>query len=252
MNVISWFDRDSDNRSAARSVVDQVAAQLMEEIITGDIASASKISEPELARRLDVSRSTIREAISRLEAAHLVTRKANVGARVVSLSSEELLEIYQIRESLEGLACRLAAKNMADAEISLLEELVARNIEQGGVSEITVLEQHRTGDLDFHYQVIRGSKNANLQRLLCHELYPKVSMYRYQFSMGTPRVKAGFNEHQFIVNAIRDRDGEMAEMLMRRHIRSSRLNIERQIAEPSAGESAAFESPTPARENQTI
>ncbi|WIO73097.1 GntR family transcriptional regulator [Porticoccaceae bacterium LTM1] len=227
MSILSYFGADL----TTASVVDQITGQLMEQIITGAIASGSKISEPDLAKRLNVSRSTIREAISRLESIHLVSRKANIGARVIPLSAEGLLEIYQIREALEGLACRLAAERMTSEEIADLEAVVRSNRQSETQTEKTMLEQHRNGDMDFHYLVIQGSRCQHLQHLLCRELYPKISMYRYQFSMGSPRVETGFNEHQFIVDAIRDRDSEMAEMLMRRHIRASRLYIESQLSE---------------------
>ncbi|MDM3869905.1 GntR family transcriptional regulator [Porticoccus sp. W117] len=224
MSLANWSD-------SPQSAVDQVYAALMAQIITGEIASGSKISEPELSRSHQVSRSTVREAISRLEASRLVTRRINVGARVATLSVDELWELYEIRESLEGLACRLAARNMDETEVMALQQLVETSCQQADNSN---QEHYRSGDLDFHYQVIHGSKNSNLIKLLCDELYPKVSMYRYQFSMGTPRVKAGFNEHRFIADAIADGDGEMAEMLMRRHIRTSRRHVEMQLKQLSS------------------
>ncbi|MGS2723328.1 GntR family transcriptional regulator [Porticoccus sp. GXU_MW_L64] len=219
------------SQGSPQSTVDQVYTTLVAQIITGAIPSGSKISEPELSRNYQVSRSSIREAISRLEAARLVTRRINVGARVATLSVEELWELYEIRESLEGLACRLAARNMDKEEVAALQQLVDSSCQQ---ASNTNQERYRNGDLDFHYQVIHGSKNSNLIQLLCDELYPKVSMYRYQFSMGTPRVKAGFNEHRFIADAIADGDGEMAEMLMRRHIRTSRRHVEMQLSKLSS------------------
>lgn len=212
-----------------RTTVDQVYTKLHTAIVTGELASGSKISEPELARAYSVSRSTIREAISRLEAAHLVSRKTNVGARVAGLSNEELLEIYLVREALEGMACRLAADRMSDEEIADLETLVNGYVAPGDLTEDAIYQQYREGDMDFHYRVIHGSKNSKLIHLLCGELYPKVSMYRYQFAMRSNRAIVGFTEHQHIVNALADRDAEMAEMLMRRHIRASRLSIEKQL-----------------------
>jgi len=67
--------------------------------------------------------------------------------------------------------------------------------------------------------------------MLCDVLYPQISMYRYQFAMGSSPVKTGFNEHLGILNAIKERDGELAEILMRRHIRASRLSVEKSLAD---------------------
>jgi DNA-binding GntR family transcriptional regulator len=214
---------------AQASAVDLVYKQLRIAIIRGDLRSDSKISEPELARVYDVSRGTIREAIGRLESAHLVTRKANVGARITSLSARELLDIFLVRESLEGMACRLAAENMSDADINALEVIVAEEFKAGEIIDDVILKQDHDGDKDFHLRIVYGCGNNTLIQMLCDELYPQISMYRYQFAIGSSRVQTGFNEHMSILNAIKERDGELAEILMRRHIRASRLNIEKRL-----------------------
>ncbi|RLA35756.1 MAG: GntR family transcriptional regulator, partial [Gammaproteobacteria bacterium] len=105
------------------TISDRIFARIQKEIVEGVLKPGSKISEPELARAYGISRGPLREAIGRLEACHLVVRKANIGARVVSLSAEQLLEIYHVREALEGMAARLAATQMTDAEIADLTAL---------------------------------------------------------------------------------------------------------------------------------
>ncbi len=210
------------------SAVDQLYERLRVEIIHGDIVAGSKISEADLSRNYNVSRSTVREAIGRLESAYLVSRRANAGARVVELTLAELLEIYKVREALEGMACRLAAENMSDTDIGDLHRLLLAQMESSELQEGRAYYQ-KEGDLDFHFRLVQGSQNSKLIHLLCDELYAKVRMYRYQFGMVSPRAIDAYAEHQHIVRAIADRDGEMAEMLMRRHIRASRLNVERQM-----------------------
>ena len=86
------------------------------------------------------------------------------------------------------------------------------------------------GDVDFHYKVILGSHNQQLINLICGQLYHLVRMYRCQFGMHSPRATRAFTEHSNIIQAISDRDGELAELLMRRHIAASRKNIENKIA----------------------
>lgn len=214
------------------SAVDQLYERLRVEIIHGDIVAGSKISETELSRNYNVSRSTVREVIGKLESTYLVTRKANAGARVVELGIDELLEIYQVREALEGMACRLAANRMSDADIAELEQLLQAHMQNSELQAGRAYYQ-KEGDLDFHYRLVQGSQNSKLIHLLCDELYTKLRMYRYQFGMVSPRAVDAYAEHQHIVKAISDRDGEMAEMLMRRHIRASRLNVERQMGPTS-------------------
>lgn len=207
--------------------------RLREAIVEGGIAAGSKISEPELARTYGISRGPLREAIARLESCGLVERQPNVGARVVTLDSARLLEIYPIREALEGMAARLAAEHMSDDEIDDLRALLGQHGEQIEQDKDQGYFQ-REGDLDFHYRVVSGSHNNRLIRLLCNDLYHLMRLYRYQFGMPSKRGPQAFTEHEHIVDAISRRDGEMAELMMRAHIRASRDNVERLLSEPSA------------------
>jgi DNA-binding GntR family transcriptional regulator len=212
------------------TLTDRLFDSLQRAIVEGEIPSGSKISEPELARQHGVSRGSLREAIGRLEARKLVERKPNLGARVVTLSYEQLIEIYQVREALEGMAARLAARNMSDKEIEELQQLLDQHGQQ-------IEEQHgeayfqKQGDLDFHYRIVKGSKNHLLIGLLCNDLYHLLRMYRFQFGMRSKRSRQAYDEHHYLLNAIISRDPEMAELLMRQHIRSSRKNVERMLLE---------------------
>lgn len=205
---------------------DKAFFRLRKEIVEGVIPAASKLSETELSTKYEVSRAVVREAINRLESCHLVERKANVGARVVALSPEGLIELYQVRESLEGMAARLAAANMSDDEVAELKMLLNSQSENIKTTERYYQE---AGDLDFHYRIILGSKNNHLINMLVNGLYHLVRMYRVQLGMAGPRVSTAFDEHKHIVQAISNRDPELAEMLMRRHIMYSKNNIEAKL-----------------------
>lgn len=197
-------------------------------IVKGDIAPGSKISEPELSRIYGVSRGPLREAIHRLEGQRLLLRVPHVGARVVSLTLEELVELYQIREALEGLACRHAAERMSQSEVDQLRYVLDAHEKDAAFQAGTGYYQQE-GDDDFHYKIIQGSKNQTLTRMLCNELYQLFRMYRIQFSATPSRPHHAFAEHHRILDAISDRDGELADLLMRRHIGASRRNIEFQL-----------------------
>ena len=210
------------------TAADRVLLEIQRAIVEGDIPAGSKISEPELARRFDLSRAPLREALARLERCHLIERIPNAGARVVTLSKEGLISLYQLREELEGLACRLAAAQMTDAEIAEVRALLDQHLSTQRVREGESYYQE-AGDLDFHYRIILGSKNPYLINILCDELYFLVRMYRVQLGMNGPRVSRAFDEHKAIIHAIANRDGELADLLMRRHIGASRRNIELQL-----------------------
>ena len=205
---------------------DKTFLQLRVDIVEGAIPAGSKLSETELSTKYQVSRAVIREAINRLESCHLVERKANVGARIVSLTPEGLIQLYQVREALEGMAARLAAKNMSDEEIADLTALLDNHFQtvKGGESYY-----QEAGDLDFHYRIILGSKNQHLIEVLVNGIYHLIRMYRVQLGMAGPRVTTAFDEHKHVVQAIAKRDEELAEMLMRRHILYSKNNIERKL-----------------------
>ena len=203
---------------------------LQQAIVEGKIHQGSKISEPELARQYGVSRSSLREAIARLEARKLVERRPNFGSRVIRLSHEQLMEIFQVREALEGMSARLAAQHMNDREIEALQRLLAQHGTQIEKQQGRAYFQ-KQGDLDFHYRIVQGSKNQQLIGLLCNDLYHLMRMYRYQFGMRSKRSRQAYEEHHYLLNAIVARDAEMAELLMRQHIRSSRRNVEQLLLE---------------------
>lgn len=211
-----------------QTIADWLSDELITSIVRGDIPSGSKISEPDLARTYKVSRGPLREAIRRLEGLHLVARIPHVGARVVTLHSRQLMEIYQVREALEGMAARMACRNMTDAEIVELKGLLdehERSIEQ---SEGREYFQHE-GDFDFHYRIIQGSQNQRLIELLCSELYHLIRMYRFRSSQILSRPHTALAEHRHICAAIEQRDEELTEMLMRRHISTAQKHIEQQF-----------------------
>jgi DNA-binding GntR family transcriptional regulator len=212
------------------TLADRVCQQIITAIVKGEIKAGEKISEPELARTYGISRGPLREAIRRLEGLRLVESRPNVGARVVQLSVKELLEIYRVREALEGMACRLAAINMSDDEIKALRTLLDQH--QAGIEQQEGQAYfQKEGDLDFHYRIVMGSGNSKLQELLAADLYHLVRMYRYQFSLSSSRPTMALREHHQILDAIESRDEELAELLMRRHISASRRNIESKLTQ---------------------
>ncbi len=208
----------SEPKVQTGTLSDRVYKQLRFAILEGDIQPGSKISEPELAKAYGVSRSSLREAIAKLESSNLVERQANVGARVITLTNESLLEIYQVRESLEGLAARLAAENMSDSEIDSLKSL----LDEQKINVHSPTGDYKSIDFDFHNFIVLGSHNERLIKILSRDLFELVHLYRKKFSGSGPRPEQALAEHSEIVSAISRRDGEMAEIMMRHHIRSAR------------------------------
>lgn len=213
--------------SAGLTLADSVFMALQDDIVVGRIEPGSKLGETELAARFGVSRGPLREAIRRLEARKILERIPHVGCRVAKLSVDQLIEVYQVRELLEGEAARLAAKAMTANEITVLRQVLAQHETQQDLQDDEAYFQHE-GDLDFHYQIIQGSHNKILANLLIGELYYLVRMYRYRASQAHRRPQKALYEHRAILEAIEARDSEMAELLMRRHLSHARTSLEQQ------------------------
>lgn len=221
-----------DKAVPSATLSDGAFERLQTAIVTGEIAPGSRISEQFLSSTYGISRGPLREAIRRLEGRRLVVRIPHAGVRVVSLSYAELIELYHVREALEGMACRLAAQNMSEEQIANLRAVLATHEKHSGLQANESYYQQE-GDLDIHYVIIQGSQNRTLSDMLCDDLYQLVRMYRYKFSSAPKRPQQAFAEHHRIIEAIADRDAELAEMLMRRHISASRRNIERRMQQQS-------------------
>lgn len=199
-------------------------------IVKGELAPGEKIGELELCERFQLTRGPLREALGRLESRGLLVRRPHAGVKVVSVSTGELLELYRIREVMEGLAARQAAERMTDQEIADLQATLDGHetmIEQAHGQAYYQAE----GDYDFHHRIATGSRNTKLAQMLLGDLYYMVRMYRYRLSTSAGRPHMALGEHRRIVEAIAQRDGELAEFLMKRHINAARRNIEQKIDE---------------------
>ncbi|WP_192034680.1 GntR family transcriptional regulator [Halomonas sp. YLGW01] len=223
-----------------RTLAERVFNQLQSDIVRGDLAPGSKITEPGLSKAYGISRGPLREAMRRLETHRLIERVPHVGARVVKLSMKELIELFDVREALESMAARLAAEHMTAEEIAGLREVLAVHERQADLRRGEAYFQ-REGDLDFHYRIVQGSHNRMLMTILCDDLYYLVRLYRTQFSASGTRPQRAFVEHHRIVDAIEAGDAELSELLMRRHVSASRANVAERYAAILDQES----SPTP-------
>ncbi|MFL2553366.1 MAG: GntR family transcriptional regulator [Candidatus Rariloculaceae bacterium] len=215
------------------TIASRLTEELTHAIVTGGgIAAGEKISEPDLAGRYEVSRGPLREAIRRLEGRGLVRHIPHAGVRVVTLEHNEVVELYAIREVLEGMAARLAAENMSETEIKSVRKLLDEH--EAAVQKSKGRDYfQQEGDLDFHYRIVVASGNKKLTDLLCGELYHLVRMYRYRSSRTVSRPQQALEEHRRILDAIAERDGELSELLMRRHLSRARQSISTQLEKPN-------------------
>ena len=220
------MDQDAETIEIAddRLLTDQLFEQLSEAIVVGTFAPGAKLSEPRLAAQYGVSRGPLREAIRRLEERKLVTRAPRQGARVVVPTPGDALELFTIREVLEGLAARHAAENATDAEIDELRAMLAHHRDALSKPD-AMIYWLASANSDFHFMIARVGRNQHLFDLLCGEYYTLFRLYRMQHRIVPGRAQRALAEHERIVEAIADRDAELSEILMRRHIASARVGL---------------------------
>jgi len=200
LNVVGTQENDSGTRA------DLAFSALAESIVEGILQPGQIVNEAEWAERLGVSRGPVREAVRRLQGRRLVTREPYMKARVVSLEIAEVVEIFELREGIEGMACRLATQRMSDAEIQRL-------LDQLEVSRL--VPRH---ELDFHIEIAKGSGNSRIIATLCDDLYYLLRLYRRESGRAEGRSTAAFEEHWQVLRAMKARDAQLAESLLRAHI----------------------------------
>ena len=193
-------------------------------ILNGELSPGSKISENNTCQKYGIGRGPLREALRQLEGCKLVEIKPNAGAKVSYIKPTQIIEIYEIRESLEGLACKLAATNATTSDCLALRSIIAKQQLQmtQNNGDLTPLKK---GDLDLHSSIVKVSGNAQLFQLLCHDLYQLLQLYRLQPNTSPSRPHIALTEHTQIVDAIEKKDSELADLLMRRHISNARHEL---------------------------
>lgn len=217
-------------RLAPASNVERIAEILELKIASGELPPGSKIGEEQAAASVSSSRGALREALRILEGRGLVVRMPHAGVRVVELSRDDVRHLYGLRQTLESAACRLAAECFTEQDMSELDALLDRH-EQRPQFKSGHDYRQSFGDDDFHYRIANRCGNPYLTRLLCHELYSLTRLVRFHFSATPGRPVDALAEHRAIANAIRRRDGELAALLMDRHL-SWAIQLIEQAEEP--------------------
>ncbi|GAB3680456.1 GntR family transcriptional regulator [Salinisphaera aquimarina] len=189
--------------------------RLKEEIQAGNLQPGTRVREVEIAERLGISRTPAREAIRRLESDGLVSFVPRHGAVISKLDHQETMELYDLREILEGSAAGFAARHASPAEIEELEELISAEPAIGD-------NPKQLADLNrvFHASLYRAAHNRFLERALLG-LRDSMTLLGGTSLRVEGRHETAHTEHLAIVSAIAERDLEKAEIAARQHIRSA-------------------------------
>ncbi|MFQ5846083.1 MAG: GntR family transcriptional regulator [Candidatus Methylomirabilales bacterium] len=197
-----------------RPLREEVYDTLRQAIVRGELAPGIRIVETELAGRLGISRTPIREAMRRLEAEGFLSKGPGSSLVVSEMSLEEVEETFRIRAVLEGFAARLAAERATPEGIAKVEEVLRRSEALVGTE---APERLLSWNTRFHDGLNALSGSAQLQQLL-QVIHDKILRYRrITLEVGRAR-KQWLQEHWAILQAIKDRDPEQAERLVAEHV----------------------------------
>jgi DNA-binding GntR family transcriptional regulator len=188
--------------------------RLLAELRDGHLSPGDRLRETDLADRLGVSRTPVREAIRQLEADGIVTHVPRQGATIRRLDYAEVMELYEMRAVLEGTAARLAARAASDIEIEELIDMNRQMAALGHAPEAYVLNRQ------FHAALLDAAKN----RFLAHSIHAlqKALMILGPTTLTEPdRARQAGEEHFGVLDAIKARDGTQAEAAMRAHIEAA-------------------------------
>ncbi len=204
-----------------QSLVEEAFERVADAIAGGEIQPGERIREAYLARQLGVSRAVLREALQRLESLWLVVRTPNVGAHVMGLTQHDLYELYTMLEAIEGLAARLAAEHMPDAEITEARALLELEAGRPEADQLSSL----LDSSEFYCRIARGSRNSRVERMVCGELRYQLRSYRQRISVRPGWSAAALEERKDVLQAIEQRDPDRAEAVIRTHMRHWRANL---------------------------
>jgi len=210
--------RETGKRGAlARSVAREVPYEsLLQEILRGELFPGEILTEAALAERLQVSRTPIREALTRLEQDGLV-RRTSRGMEVRERSPEEILDIYEVRILLEADAARVAAERRSNLDVISLRRIAAELDKMDTSDPDAMAEANRT----FHHAVWRAAHNEPIMDLL-RRLDMHLSRYPTTTLSDPGRWEASLAEHRQLIAAIEARDGDLAARTSSEHFTAAR------------------------------
>jgi len=192
---------------------EQIYDNIKESIIKGEFESGERIVDGWIAEKLGVSRSPVREAIRKLEQDGLIVNQDGTTI-VYKPNVDDVIELFQARAGLEGMAVFLATKSMTDEQIDELSESIVqveKAIKEKNITEVVKLNTF------FHECIVKGSGNKRLLEMMS-KINNLILLYRNNFFAKFYGTEVFVNEHYQVVEAMKTRNAELASEKMRTHI----------------------------------
>ena len=194
-------------------------------ILKGEMEPGERLMEIQLAKKLGVSRTPIREAIRKLELEGLVIMIPRRGAEVAGITEKALRDVLEVRRSLEELAIELAVARMKEDDIKALEAARIEFREALNTNDMIRIAQ---ADEKFHDVIYAGTYNDKLVQLL-NNLRDQIYRYRLEYIKDVGKRQLILIEHENILNAVKTRNLELGRRAMREHIDNQEITISRKL-----------------------
>ena len=196
---------------------DVVFENLREAILEGKLKPGQRLMEVQLAEQLGVSRTPVREAIRKLELEGLVVMLPRKGAYVANMSLKDVIDVLEVRASLEGLSASLAAERISDIDLKRLKKIAEEFKESTINADIETLLKK---DVEFHECIFKAANNKKLTQVI-NSLWEQVYRFRVTYISDYDSSLSIVEEHKNILSAIEKGDCELAKKYATEHIENS-------------------------------
>ncbi|MDU2197656.1 MAG: GntR family transcriptional regulator [Peptostreptococcaceae bacterium] len=193
---------------------DVVFENLREAILEGKLKPGQRLMEVQLAEQLGVSRTPVREAIRKLELEGLVVMLPRKGAYVANMSLKDVIDVLEVRASLEGLSASLAAERISDIDLKRLKKIAEEFKESTINADIETLLKK---DVEFHECIFKAANNKKLTQVI-NSLWEQVYRFRVTYISDYDSSLSIVEEHKNILSAIEKGDCELAKKYATEHI----------------------------------
>lgn len=195
---------------------------IKKKILDGVYKPSQRLTESQLSEEINVSRHTVKMALLKLEQENLVKIEKNKGATINSFTLEEVINFLEIREVLEGLVVRYAAKNISNYELEELEKLLEQMLTH---LENNEFDLYSNMNKEFHDIIYKASKKAQAVELI-DMIKTQLIRFNFRTILIPERNKNSYDEHKQILNALKLHDEEKAQIAIENHVKNIRLAIE--------------------------
>jgi DNA-binding GntR family transcriptional regulator len=199
---------------------------IKEKILDGTYYPSQKLTEQELAETIGVSRNTIKKALLKLEQENLVKIENNKGAFIKSFTLEEIINYLEIREVLEGLVAKTAAKNISEAELQKLEKIFG---EMEAHLQNNRFEEYSSMNKEFHQVIYHASKNVQAVEII-NMIKTQLLRYHLRTILVPGRTQNSYQEHKKILEALKAHDEQLAQEAVMNHIANIRQTVQQNFS----------------------